>query len=101
MSNSLSRNAKVGLTAMSVVAVLAVGVYVVGENSPVSNGESAGTIAPVERYRENQVTDADVSTGDQSVSLLMQTDAYELMINDPSFRALASDANFAALAQNP
>ena len=32
---------------------------------------------------------------------LMQTDAFEVMVKNPSFRALASDPGFQALAMNP
>ena len=100
MAIALSNNAKLGIAATSMVALLAVGAVTIGSISP-PNGESAGTIAPVERYRSAQVTDSDVTLGDDAVPLLMQTDAFHLMVNDPSFQALARDPGFAALAQNP
>jgi hypothetical protein len=83
------------------VALLAVGAVTIGAILPPVGGQSAGTIAPVERYRSAQVTDSDVTLGDNAVPLLMQTDAFHLMVNDPSFQALARDPGFAALAQNP
>src|SRR5690606_14764216 len=101
MAIALSNNAKVGVAAPSTVALLAVGAVTIGAILPPSGGELSGTIAPVERYRSTQVTDADVTLGDDSVPQLMQTDAFHLMVNDPSFRALARDPGFAALAQNP
>ena len=48
-----------------------------------------------------QIQSDDVELGDQSVAQLMQTDAFEQMINDPEFQALASDPGFQALAQYP
>ena len=101
MAIALSNNAKLGIAATSMVALLAVGAVAIGSISPPFGGESAGTIAPVERYRSAQVTDSDVTLDDDAVPLLMQTDAFHLMVNDPSFQALARDPGFAALAQNP
>ena len=46
-------------------------------------------------------TDADVTLGDTAVPELMQTDAFELMVHDPNFRALAASPGFKALASNP
>ena len=59
--------------------------------------EVAGTIAPAERYRGEQITEEDLGLGDTGVVSLMQTDAFEMMVNDPQFQALASDPGFQAL----
>src|SRR5262245_11468075 len=101
MPFALSSNAKLGVAATGLVAVLAIGAVAVGTLQPPFGGESAGTIAPAERYRAAQVTTSDVTLGDDSVPLLMQTDIFQLMVHDPSFRVLAADPGFAALAQNP
>ena len=61
----------------------------------------AGTILPAERYHATQVTNKDVKLGDTGVAQLMQTDAFELMVKNPTFRAMASDPGFMALALNP
>jgi hypothetical protein len=86
MAIALSNNAKLGIAATSMVALLAVGAVTIGAILPPSGGELSGTIAPVERYRSTQVTEGDVTLGDDSVPQLMQTDAFHLMVNDPSFR---------------
>src|SRR6185503_1557971 len=64
-------------------------------------GPSEGTIAPADRYVSAQITGADVTLGDTAVPELMQTDAFELMVHDPDFRALAASPGFKALASQP
>ena len=54
-----------------------------------------------ERYVNAQVGEADVTLGDTSVPELMQTDAFELMVKDPNFRALAASPGFQSLASQP
>src|SRR5215212_12119823 len=99
MANSITNQRKMFLTTAGVLA-FGVAAYGLGRVYP-PMGPSAGTIAPAQRYVSSQVTDADVTLGDTSVPELMQTDAFELMVKDPNFRALAQDPGFAALAQNP
>ena len=60
-----------------------------------------GHVAPADRYVSSQVTDADVTLGDTAVPELMQTDAFELMVHDTNFRALAASPGFQALAGQP
>ena len=43
-------------------------------------GETAGTIAPAERYRATQIDTQDVVLGDDSVPKLMQTDAFSPLL---------------------
>ena len=87
---------------IGVGAVVAAGLlYTVARQNPVDNAASAGAIAPAERYRAEQLTSADITLGDEDVSRLMQTDAFELLVKDPDFRELVTDANFQALAANP
>ena len=81
--------------------LVAAGAYYVGRVYPPHDGPTAGTIAPAERYRSSQVQASDVALGDTTVPMLMQTDAFELMIKNPGFRALAADPAFMVLAQNP
>ncbi|HET9232100.1 MAG TPA: hypothetical protein VFO00_12485, partial [Vitreimonas sp.] len=101
MTDVLTSNAKLGIAAMGGITVLAVAAFAIGTVLPPTSSQMSGTIAPVERYRSAQVGDGDVTLGDQSVPQLMQTDIFHLMVNDPSFRTLAQDRNFAALAANP
>src|SRR5689334_16464592 len=88
------------LISIAGVALVAVGAYSLGRVYP-PLGPTAGTITPAGRYVSSQINDHDVTLGDQSVAQLMQTDAFELMVKDPNFRALASDPNFKVLAQDP
>jgi hypothetical protein len=87
------------LTSAAVVAV-GLGAYGLGRVYP-PMGPSAGTIAPAERYVSSQVGENDVTLGDTAVPELMQTDAFELFLHDPQFRALASSPGFQDLAGRP
>jgi len=87
------------LTSAAVIAV-GLGAYGLGRVYP-PNGPSAGTISPADRYVSSQLSDADVTLGDTAVPQLMQTDAFELFVHDPTFRALAASPGFKALADNP
>jgi len=98
MATAASNNRKY-LVSTAIVMAVAVGAYGVGRVYP-PLGETAGTIAPSERYVAAQVGENDVTLGDTSVAELMQTDAFEVMVKDPNFRALANDPGFAALARN-
>ena len=94
-----SHNRRMILTSAAVIAV-GLGAYGLGRVYP-PPGPSAGTIAPAERYVSSQVGDADVTLGDTAVPQLMQTDAFELFVHDPQFRALAASPGFQAIAGNP
>src|SRR6478672_2531633 len=96
---STSNNRKMILTTAAVLAV-GLGAYGLGRVYP-PLGPSAGTVGPAQRYVSSQVGDKDVTLGDTSVPELMQTDAFEAMVHNPTFRTLVHDANFQALAQNP
>jgi hypothetical protein len=87
------------LTSAAILAV-GVGAYGLGRVYP-PLGPSAGTIAPADRYVSAQVGDKDVTLGDTSVPELMQTDAFELMVKNPQFRALAASPGFQALLGQP
>jgi hypothetical protein len=87
------------LTRAAVVAV-GLGAYGLGRVYP-PLGPSTGTVAPAERYVSAQVGESDVTLGDTSVPELMQTDAFELMVKDPQFRALAASPGFQALLGQP
>src|SRR5437762_11996242 len=99
MATSLTNQNRMYITIAGILAV-GVGAYGLGRVYP-PLGPSAGTVAPAQRYVSSQVSEGDVTLGDTSVPELMQTDAFELMVKDPTFRALASDPGFAALAGNP
>src|SRR3954452_19354393 len=94
-----SNNRKMILTSAAIIAVGAAA-YGLGRVYP-PLGPSAGTIAPAERYVSSQVSEKDVTLGDTAVPELMQTDAFELMVHNPSFRALAASPGFQALAGQP
>src|SRR4051812_23036878 len=98
MATAISHKQKMYLTTAGVLAV-GIAAYGLGRVYP-PIGPSAGTLAPAQRYASAQVGEGDVTLGDTSVPELMQTDAFEMMVKDPSFRALASDPGFAKLAQN-
>lgn len=74
------------------VAVLAVIAYF-GMDNPPRDGDIAGTIAPAERYRADQLTADDVELGDQEVQMFMQTDLFAKLTSDETLRnAFASEA---------
>ncbi len=87
------------ITGVAVIAIAA-GAYGLGRVYP-PLGPSAGTVSPAERYVSSQVGAGDVALGDTSIPMLMQTDAFEVLVRNPQFRAMANDPGFAALASNP
>jgi hypothetical protein len=99
MTTSVSNKNRMYFTIAGILAV-GVGAYGLGRVYP-PLGPSQGTIGAAQRYVSPQVTQADVTLGDTSVPELMQTDAFELMVHDPSFRALAASPGFQALAAQP
>src|SRR3954463_7391387 len=99
MASTINNQRKMSLTPAGVLA-FGVAAYGLGRVYP-PMGPSAGTIAPAQRYVSAQMTEADVTLGDTAVPELMQTDAFELMVKDPSFRALAASPGFQALASQP
>src|SRR6476659_3690500 len=100
MATSLTtNNRKMILTSAAVIAV-GVGAYGLGRVYP-PLGPSAGTVGAAQRYVSSQVSDQDVTLGDTSVPELMQTDAFELMVHDANFRALAASPGFSTLANQP
>jgi hypothetical protein len=70
----------------AIVMAVAVGAYGLGRVYP-PLGDTAGTITPSERYVAAQVGEGDVTLGDTSVPELMQSDPFEVMVKNPSFRA--------------
>ena len=99
MAATVSNNTKY-LISVGAVALVAVAAYGLGRVYP-PLGPTAGTITPADRYISSQVGEGDVTLGDTSVPELMQTDAFELMVKDPSFRALAASEGFKSLAGQP
>src|SRR3954463_2002865 len=99
MAAAAFQNRKTLITTAGVLVVGA-GAYGLGRVYP-PLGPSAGTVAPAERYVQSQVGEGDVTLGDTAVPELMQTDAFELMVKDPSFRALAASPGFKSLAGQP
>src|SRR5689334_4034068 len=99
MATAVSHKQKMYLATAGILA-FGIAAYGVGRlYNPL--GPSAGTIAPAQRYVSAQVGEGDVTLGDTSVPQLMQTDAFELMVKDPSFRALAASPGFSAVAAQP
>ncbi len=99
MATAVSNKNKMYLTTAGVL-VFGLAAYGLGRVYP-PLGPSAGTVAPAERYVSSQVGEGDVTLGDTAVPQLMQTDAFELMVKDPKFRALAASPGFQALAGQP
>src|SRR5437868_15024684 len=99
MAISLSNQQKMYLTTAGVL-LFGVGAYGLGRVYP-PLGPSEGTVGPAQRYVSSQVSEGDVTLGDTAVPELMQTDAFELMVHDANFRALAASPGFAALASQP
>ena len=83
---------------VAVAAVVAVAFFTIGY--PPDGRNSAGTVAPAQRYRAEQPKAGDVKLGDQSVAQLMQTEAFDRFVKNPSTRALAGDPDFQALARS-
>jgi hypothetical protein len=82
---------------IAVAAVLAVAFLTI--DYPPDSRKTAGTVAPAQRYRAEQPKAGDVKLGDQAVAQLMQTEAFDRFVKDPSTRALALDPDFQALAK--
>src|SRR5438270_2948437 len=99
MATSYSNKSKMYLTTAGVLA-FGIAAYGLGRVYPPA-GPSAGTIAPAQRYVSSQLGASDVTLGDTAVPRLMQTDAFELFVHNPSFRALAGSPGFKAIAGNP
>ena len=100
MAKSISNPGRLFIAGAALVAAGGAAYYV-GHIYPTHGAETVGTIAPASRYQAPQVQSADVNLGDNSVPLLMQTDAFDVMVKNPSFRALAASQSFMILAQNP
>ena len=99
MTGTTANNRKYLMSGAAILLVAA-GAYGLGRVYP-PLGPSAGTIAPAERYQSSQVGEGDVTLGDTAVPELMQTDAFELMVHDENFRALAASPGFKAMASQP
>src|SRR3954453_17729851 len=99
MASSLSNQQKMYLTTAGILA-FGVAAYGLGRVYP-PLGPSEGTVGPADRYVSAQVSEGDVTLGDTSVAELMQTDAFDLMVHDANFRALAASPGFQALAGQP
>src|SRR5579863_2230700 len=99
MTSRVSNSSKLAIAATGLV-LFGGGAYMYTQAFPPSGGTVAGTISPAQRYRNSQVSAADVTLGDSAVPRLMQTDAFQVMVKNPSFRAMARDPAFSALAQN-
>src|SRR5262245_53073372 len=86
------------------IAALVGGVAYYGANTGARNAldaaQTAGTIAPAERYRGESLTSEDVTLGDQDIQSLLQTDTFASLIEDPDFVSLMADGQFKALASN-
>ena len=78
---------------IAVFAVVIAAVAYFGVKYPVPEEQTAGTIAPAERYRGEQISSDDVQLADESVAQVMQTDVYQKLVSDAAFAdALRSDA---------
>src|SRR6185436_20269898 len=85
MSNRRTVFAGISLAA---VAIVIGGYYVLDKPS---KNDLSGTVAPATRYRAEQIQSHDVKLGDQTVAQLLQNEAVDKLIKDPSFQKLASN----------
>jgi len=99
MTGTLLKDHKVLIAAGAVIAAAAT--VFLTKDATIDGREVAGTVAVAERFGGETLSEDDVALGDETVSDFIQTDAFELLVNDASFRALASDPGFSALAQHP
>ena len=90
-SNDQNKSRMTGVVAIFAVVIAVVAYF--GIKYPIQGDDVSGTIAPAERYRGEQISDEDVTLGDESVAEVMQMDVYQLLISDTAFAAsFASDA---------
>ena len=83
---------KKAVTIGLLVAVVA-GVGYYASEFPPSGEDVAGTIAPAQRYRAEQIGSQDIQLGDQSIQQFMQTDLFEQIMTDEALReAISSEA---------
>ena len=100
MSSDTSKKSRMGLF-VGVFAVVIAAVAYVGVKFPVPEENTSGTIMPAERYRGDQLSSDDVVLGDESISVLMQSDLYVQITTDGDFaNAMRSDAFQNALASD-
>ena len=89
MSNDQSKlSGKTGLVVGLLVAVVAGVGYFASQHPPASE-DVAGTIAPAQRYRADQIGSQDIQLGDQSIQQFMQTDLFEQIMTDEARRSAA------------
>ena len=100
MTKSLIQNPKTLALAGGAV-VVAAGVFFLTKDARINKEDVAGTIVASERFGGEELTEEDVVLGDETISDFVQTEHYDRLLTDESFRALASDPGFAALAQHP
>ena len=93
-----SNNSRMTMLVAAFAVVIAVVAYF-GVKFPVTEDQARGTIAPAERYRGDQISEDDVTLGDQSVSEFMQTDVFQKLVTDEEFAAaMRSEAVQAVVA---
>ena len=92
---STSNNRKMILTSAAVIAV-GLGAYGLGRVYPPLGPSAAPSLRPSATFRASSAVRRDARR--HGGSQLMQTDAFELMVHDPSFRALAASPGFQAIA---
>ena len=80
-----------------VLAVVICGVAFLGKDFPSGSDQASGTIVPAERYRADQISSEDVVLGDESIAQFMQTDEFELLVNDEAFMAAIGQEAFRQL----
>ena len=97
MKSGQNGNTKVWMLVAALAVAIAAVVFF-GSNYPPDSEMASGTIVPAERYRADQITSDDVMLGDESIAQFMQTDEFELLVNDEIFmEAISQDAFQAAL----
>ena len=91
-------NSKIWMLIAALVVMAGIVAYTGGMFSP-SEEEVSGTIVPAERYRGDQLDSEDVVLGDDTLARFMQTDEFEMLINNEAMiEALEIEAFRDALA---
>ena len=97
MNSDRSGNNKGWMLATGLVSVVAAGLYV-GNQYPFDDKELTGTIALAQRYQAAQIGASDVVLGDETIARFMQTDAFQMIVENPQLARVFGDERFLHLA---
>ena len=89
---------KISIIAVGAVILAAIAYF--GVTYPPGSDDMAGTIAPAERYRASQPTSEEIQLGDQALQEVMQTDAFDRLVNDEAFQEAMQNEAFREALSN-